>query len=204
MKIKLYWIAVIPFSMLMFACNNGNSNSSNNDTTANARLEQTGENIKDVANTAVDKAKQAVNGNPDSSFVVKATMKNQHEIMMLQAGIKMGTNKQLKDHAKMMLADHQKLAKKMEDYANSKHYAAMEKGNEKAADDMDDMKDKKGADWDKAFLDKMIDGHKDNISTFENARNDVKDNELKAIIDNTLPTLHHHLDMVTSLRDSMK
>lgn len=214
MRTKLYWIAALPLAFLAFACNNGNSSSATADS-ATAKLERTGEDIKTAANnaaadvkqagdTAMSRMKNTMSGNPDSAFVAKTTMKNQHEIVMLQAGVKMGTNKQLKEHAKMMLADHTKLAKKLEAYASSKHYSAIEKGNEKAADDMDDMKGKTGADWDKAWLNKMIDGHKDNISAFESARNDVKDSELKSLIDNTLPTLHHHLDMVTSLRDNMK
>ena len=177
-----------------------------------AKLERTGEDIKDAAknaaqdvrdaaDTAMTRARNAINGDPDSAFVAKASVINQHEIKLLLDAGRSGSNRQLKEHAKMMLVDHNSLAKKMSAYAAAKHYP---KADEKAADDLADMADKSGADWDKAWLDKMIDGHNDAISTFENPRNNVKDAELKALIDNALPTLHHHLDMVRTLRDGMK
>lgn len=210
MKLKML-IAALPLVIGTIACNNSTSTTERTDSTT-ATLERTGENIKDAASdaakdvkeaadTAMTRMRNAVNGDPDSAFVARASILNQHEIKLLQAGSKMGTNKQLKDHAKMMLTDHNALAKKMSAFAAAKHYP---KADEKVADDMDDLKGKTGADWDKAWLNKMVDGHEDAIKTFENARNDVKDSELKALIDNTLPTLRHHLDMVTSLRDGMK
>lgn len=203
MKLKLF-LAALPFVVSTVACNSTNSSSETADS-ATAKLERTGDDIKDAASNAAQEVKTAVNntfnGDPDSAFVVKASVINQHEIKLLQAGTKMGTNKQVKEHARMMLTDHNALGKKMSVFAEAKHYP---KADEKAADDMDDLKGKTGTDWDKAWLDKMIDGHKDAIKTFENARNDVKDNELKSLIDNTLPTLHKHLDMVTALRDGIK
>jgi putative membrane protein len=202
MSKKFYWVLLIPFSMLMFACKNSNSDNANNDTSATAKLEQAGDNIKDAANTAVQEAKQAMSPNDDSQFVVKAMNQNENEIMLLEAGAKMGNSKDVKSHAKMMLADHNALEKKLDAYSKAKNYPVAIK--DKASDKLDDMKDKKGVDWDRAWWDKMEDGHKDAIKTFENARNDVKDAELKAMIDNTLPTLHKHLDMVTEMKEKMR
>ncbi len=202
MSKKLYWILLIPFSVLTFACKNSNTDTNNTDSSANARLEKTGENIKEATNNAVQDAKQAMTINDDSQFVVKATNLNDNEIALLEAGMKMGSSKEVKSHAKMMLADHNALAKKMDAYAKSKNYPVAVK--DKASDKLDDMKDKKGVDWDRAWWDKMEDGHKDAIKTFENGRNDVKDGELKALIDNTLPTLHKHLDMVTEMKEKMR
>lgn len=204
MKTKLYLLAALPLTFFAVACNSSSTTTTNSDTTTTVKdaVNNAATDVKQTVDTAMADAKRAINGNPDSNFVVKVTNANRNEIAMLEAGVKMGTSKDLKAHAKMMLADHNKLAKKMDDYAKAKNYPVMPK--DKATDELADMNDKKGMDWDKAWTDKMVDGHNKTIKTFEDGRNDVKDPELKSIIDNTLPTLHSHLDMVTNLKNEMK
>jgi len=207
MKNTRYWLFAIPFSLLMFACNGNSSQSGNNqDTTLGAKMADAGNtaatDIKNAADTAVKDVKQMMSSNPDSDFVVKATNNNQNEIILLEAGIKMGTNKSLKEHAKMMLADHKKLGKQMQAYATAKNYP-VNVNTDKAQDALKNM-GAAGNDWDKAWASKMVDGHKDNINSFEKASGDVKDPELKSMIDKAIPTFQSHLEMATTLRDNLK
>lgn len=191
------------------ACNN----TTPGDGTVGGNLKEAGNNVKDAANVAAENVKQSADtamsnikrtlaGNPDSSFVVNALNTNRNEIIMLEAGIKMGTTRELKEHARMMLVDHNKLKNKLEDYANDKHYPALTK--DWAGKELSNMSTKTGKAWDKAWASKMTDGHKDDVNFFEDARNNVKDSEIKSLIDNTLPTLHAHLDMMVNLKNDLK
>ena len=205
MKKLHYLLVIIPMSVLTFSCSNtesGSTTTTDSTTTMNEKMKETGNDIKDAANNAATEVKEAVSGNTDSNFVVKATVANQNEIIMLQEGMKLGTSKDLKAHAKMMLADHTKLQTKMEAYAKAKNYPVMDK--EKAAKELSKISDKAGNDWDKAWANRMVDDHKNCIDLFEKASGNVKDAELKAMVDNTLPTLKSHLDMVTTFRDNLK
>jgi putative membrane protein len=207
MKKTSYWFVLVPFSILAFACNSNTTQSgSNQDTTLGAKVADAANtataDVKNGTDTAVKDMKQMMSGNPDSDFVVKAITNNQNEIIMLKAGIKMGTSKELKAHAKMMLADHSKMEKKLEAYSSAHSYPVTPK--DKADDELADMSSKTGNDWDKAWANKMIDGHKDNINAFEKARKEVKDDELKTMIDNAIPVFQSHLEMATTLRDNLK
>jgi len=188
------------------ACNN----SANNKTTSVAdtvmtRVDTAMQDAKQAAQNAVNDVKADMNGNPDSNFVVKAATANAEEIVLIKAGIDMGTSKELKMHAKMMMTDHKGLAAKVKAYSAGKNYILPDGDNGKSADDMDKLnKNSKGADWDKAWVSMMIDKHNDAIDLFEKGQNNVMDADLKAIITNTLPTLHSHLDMMKQLQDKMK
>jgi len=70
---------------------------------------------------------------------------------------------------------------------------------------LDDMNaNKKGKDWDAAYVDAQIADHQEAISKFEAAQNTVTDPDLKNLITQALPTLHDHLKMVQDLKASMK
>lgn len=159
-------------------------------------------NIKEGAKEVVENVKEAFKKNDDSDFVVNATLTNKMELNMLEAGVSNGTDKDVKAHARMMIADHKKLGDKVKAYADSKGYLL-------PADDMGKSKDKleslnkntKGKDWDKAWADDMVDDHDKAISQFEGAQNDVKDSTLKGLITDALPTLRKHKDMAQKLKD---
>src|SRR4051812_21854838 len=62
--------------------------------------------LKEGAEKVADEVKEKMHTNVDSDFVVKAALTNNAELKILQAGIDKGTDKELKTHARMMLADH--------------------------------------------------------------------------------------------------
>ncbi len=214
MKTKLYWLAALPFSIMTVACGNSTTTTTTtSDSTVSGNLKEAGDNVKDAANvaaniikqstdTAISNIKRKIAGNPDSEFVVNALNTNRNEIILLNAGIKMGTTKELKDHARMMLTDHNKLMGKLQTYANNRHYPALTK--DWAGRNLSNISTKTGSSWDKAWTSYMIDGHKEDVNIFEDARNNVKDLEVKSLIDNTLPTLHAHLDMMMNLKNDLK
>ena len=70
---------------------------------------------------------------------------------------------------------------------------------------LDDMNvNKKGKDWDMAYLDGQVRDHQEAISLFEIGSASVKDPDLKALIDKTLPRLRSHLQMGQDAQSKMK
>lgn len=177
---------------LLTACNNTTTEKMENegDTLANKienAVETAGDKISDIGKT------------DDTSFVQNAVKSNQMELRMLENGVKMGTAKEVKDAAKKMIADHEKLGQQMKTYAAKKNIP-LDQDMDK---DMNDINEQKGASWDKEWLNRMVDEHQKDISKFEDAQDDVNDPELKTMITEALPVLRGHLDMVTQLRDKM-
>ena len=59
-------------------------------------------------------------------------------------------------------------------------------------------------DFDKAYVEAMVDGHKKAVKLFTDAAQNCKDPDLKAFATKTLPTLKMHLDSIQAIHDSMK
>ena len=206
-NLKTHYLLLIAAVSLATSCNNsGSSSTTTTDSTSSvsAKVDTAMKDIKQGAENVAAEVKNAVDGNPDSNFVVKATVANLEELKIIQEGLDKGTDKDLKAHAKMMLPDHKKLGVKVKGYSAKKSYTLPDNDNGKGDDAVASLnKNTKGKDWDKAWADKMVDGHKDAISLFEKYEDKVKDPDLKAMITNTLPTLHSHLDMMKQLQDKL-
>jgi putative membrane protein len=136
----------------------------------------------------------------DADFVQDVTRSNAMELHMLAQGRTMGTNAELKSAAKKMETDHKKLASEMREYAAKKNIA-LDTADMDHHDDAAD--DKKGVEWDKEWIDDMVEDHEKDIKKFEDAENDVKDPELKAMITKTLPILREHLEMSKKLQEKL-
>jgi putative membrane protein len=203
-SIKNAGYAVIGSALFLsiYSCNSSTSgSSSSSDSTATtATTSATTTPVPDTAAPSAANA-NAATANTNQDFVTTVLKANAKEMVMLQAGIDKGTDKMLKSDAKKMLADHKGLADKLTDYANKNNIALPPVDSSM---DMSDMDSKTGKDWDKAWADKMVDGHQKTIAKFEASQNEVTDPALKDLITKTLPTLHKHLDMVQKLQGNMK
>ena len=205
-------------STALASCGGNENGGSATDSTSTAGASDTGGDISSTAKNMGDQVKGGVDtladkvnsifsnsSNPDSSFVLNAGTQNEDEMKLLQAGIDKGTSTELKAHAKMMLADHKKMGQEVKAYAAKKKFSTMSPSDSKAADELKDINSHtKGADWDKAWTDKLVDGHEKTIGLFEKGQTSVKDPTLSGMITKTLPTLHSHLTMVQGLQNSMK
>lgn len=197
-NIKLHTLLIAGL-LAVCSCNSDTSNNMEN------KADTVSESIQQGAENMADNVKDALNGNADSNFVVKAAKANMAELRILQAGWDNGTNKELKGHAKMMIADHKMLGDKVMAFSKSKGYVLPASDEGKADGELETLSKKtKGAEWDKEWVDQMISEHKDAIDMFEDAQDDVKDAELKTIIADALPKLRSHLEMMKAMEDKMK
>ena len=57
----------------------------------------------------------------------------------------------------------------------------------------DDLKAKKGADFDRSYTDLMVSDHKKDIAEFKKEASDGSEASLKSFAGKTVPTLEHHL-----------
>ena len=68
---------------------------------------------------------------------------------------------------------------------------------------INELSKKSGKDFDKAYVDMMIQDHKDDIKEFAEANKKVADNDLKNFISGTLPILQKHLDSIQAIKSKM-
>ncbi len=156
--------------------------------------------IDTLAENVETRVDQMVDRDDNKEFVNDAVENNSKELYLLALGKQMGTSSEVRSAAQKMEADHKKLADEVTAYASAKGITI-----EADTTDTDHgmATRNKGTDWDKDWVDKMVKDHEKDVRMFEDARDDVDDPELKALIDKTLPTLRKHLDMAKAMQNKM-
>lgn len=101
---------------------------------------------------------------------------------------------QVKEFAKMMVADHTKANDELKMIATKKGIILPTDLAKKDQMAMDKLSKLSGADFDKAYSAEMHKDHVKTVAEFEEASKTVKDPELKGFAEKTLPTLRAHLE----------
>ncbi len=116
------------------------------------------------------------------------------------AGEKRGTDKELKAHAKMMIADHKKMGAQVATLIASKNLTTPPVDTVGVVT----INDLKGKEWDKAWVDKMVKDHQELLDKLKQSENEVMDSSLKKIVVGAQPVVKGHLDMAKKMQDKMK
>lgn len=147
----------------------------------------------------VEEVKQDIKDSRDENFVKEVIRSNDMEIQMLDAALKNGTIRDVKDAAKKMKPDHEKMGEEMKAYAAGKNIKLDVMDN----DHNNMANDKPGKEWDKNWADKMVSEHERVVGKFEDGERDLNDPALKTIVTNALPVLRSHLEISKALRDKL-
>lgn len=136
----------------------------------------------------------------DKSWAEKAARANSAEIL---AGNLASTNARradLKSFGQMMAKDHGGAGKELSGIAASKGLTlpdVPDKAHQKEIAKLEKLTDDK---FDREYLkEAALKDHKDAVSLFEKGAKDLKDPDLKAFAQKTLPTVQHHLDMAKQM-----
>ena len=148
-------------------------------------------------NTASDSASVATED--DAEFAVNAANGGMAEVALSKIAEEKATDPKVKEFAKQMITDHSKANDELKTLAASKNITLPSAPNEEKQKAASNLGSKSGADFDKAYIAQMKKDHDQTVKLFEDAQKDVKDAELKAFIDKTLPVIKAHAEHVKSL-----
>jgi putative membrane protein len=139
-----------------------------------------------------------------SKFAVEATNGSMMEVAMGKLAQEKGTNERVKAFGTMMVNDHSKAEQEIKDLSAKKSITLPADLSDDTKKHMDDLSKKSGKDFDKSYIDMMVDDHEEDVKAFEKASNDVSDEEIKTWARNTLPTLQAHLDSAKAIKEALK
>jgi putative membrane protein len=172
----------------------------------NAGKDSTG--AADSVNTVKDTTTSGATGiavvADDAKFAVDAGNGGMTEVELSKLAEQKSTNAKVKEFAAMMVMDHSKANEEMMALAKTKNITLPDSINADSKKVWADLNGKSGADFDKAYVNAMVDDHKKTVSMFEDASKNLKDADLKAFVDKTLPTLKSHLSHINAIHDGMK
>ncbi|WP_426329801.1 DUF4142 domain-containing protein [Pedobacter sp. R-06] len=189
-------IYVMAISALAFqACSGGNKDAKESADSLNMAKDTTS-NAMATGGIAVDEA--------DAKFTTQAAVGGMAEVELGKMALEKSSNPQVKEFATMMVKDHGMANTELMAIAKQKNITLPSTVDDEHKKKMDDLSKKSGADFDKAYVDAMVSGHKSTLKLMEDELRDAKDADLKAFATKTAPIVQSHLVMINKINDSMK
>lgn len=195
MKKIIYSLSIAAAALAFQSCNSGTKDTKETADSLN-KTKDTTTNVMATGGIAVEPS--------DAEFATKAAVGGMAEVELGKIALTKATNAQLKDFAKMMVSDHGKANEELMLIAKKKNITLPAGVDEDHQKKMNDLSNKSGKDFDKAYAEAMVDGHKSTLKLMQDESKDGKDADIKAFAAKTTPVVQAHLDMINKIHDSMK
>jgi len=195
MKNLIYLMAISASVLTFQACSGGNKDAKESADSLNMAKDTT-TNVAATGGIAVDEA--------DAKFTTQAAVGGMAEVELGKMALEKSSNAKVKEFATMMVKDHGMANTELMAIAKLKNITLPSTVDDEHKQKMDDLSKKTGADFDKAYVDAMVSGHKSTLKLMEDEAKDGKDADLKSFATKTAPIVQSHLVMINKINDSMK
>jgi len=153
---------------------------------------------------AAQKDNRSGAGSDDQQFVQKASAAGLAEVNFGKLATKQASSADVRKFAQHMVDDHTKANEDLLKVANKKRYTAartMDAEHERLYRKLTGMS---GAEFDREYMAGQVKDHKEAVSLFEKQSKNGKDEDLKKLAQETLPTLKEHLKMAQETHGKLK
>jgi putative membrane protein len=196
--IKLFFLIVI--AAIMLSCNsNPNKNKDDKDVNESGIL------VRDEDVPAVrDDAGTHEAGSRDEDFVREAASGGFMELELARLAQQNAQSQRVKNFAAIIVREHTRANEELRTIASNKNItfpAAMEDSDNSK---INDLQEERGVDFDRKFMDQMVDDHEKNVEKFKKQAEDGSDPELKAFATKILPVLIAHQDSARIIKDALR
>jgi putative membrane protein len=115
-----------------------------------------------------------------------------------------GSHQRVKDFGKRMQADHSKANEQLKKIAAKKGVDLPTEPSGEHKSTMDKLTKLSGAEFDREYMDAMVDDHKEDIEKFQTQGDKGKDPDVKKFASDNLPVLKKHLELAQSTQKQVK
>ena len=162
------------------------------------------EDPKEVAEDANEAKFDTINDKEDDSeFLVDQAEINLAEIELGKLAQQKSTNPEVKKFGKMLVDEHTKAASEVSALAKDKNFTLPTSLTEDGQEEYKKLNEKTGLDFDKKFVDMMIDGHEKAIDKLQKASKDATDSDVKLWASNNIAGLTAHLEHAKLLKQNL-
>ncbi|CAM3443658.1 DUF4142 domain-containing protein [Sphingobacterium prati] len=197
---RIFLTLAIAFSIVAVQSCGGGAKNDSKETADSINEEKAPENIDDdqVAAPPLSVSEE------DAKFVTEAANGGMAEVELGQLAQQKAQHADVKAFGEMMIKDHSKANDELTALAQAKNITVPATVGAEQQKVKDDLAKKTGREFDKAYIDEMVEDHEKDVKLFEDASKNLKDAELKAFVDKTLPTLRTHLEHSKGVKDKLK
>ncbi len=140
----------------------------------------------------------------DTKFAVTVADAGMFEVDASKLALTNASAANVKDFATMMVNDHSAANNELKEAAAKKNISLPMALSDEKQKKYNGLAVKKGTDFDKAYVDCMVDGHKDAIDAFQKESEKGNDADLRTWASGKLATLQHHYEVIKSIKDGKK
>ena len=142
-------------------------------------------------------------GDDSGSFAKNAAQGGTAEVQLGRLAATRASSPAVRQFGQQMVEDHSKAGNELTQLAARKNIQLPTelKAEHKAL--MDKLSQLSGADFDKAYVDGMVDDHAHDAEEFQAQSNGGSDPDVKAFAAKTLPVIRHHLQMIKDIKAKM-
>ncbi len=147
----------------------------------------------DSLTTINNSASVAQLSDQDKKFADAAAKGGMMEVMAGKLAADLSTNTNVKTLGEMMVKDHTKANDELKQWASKNAYTLPAKLDADQQKKYDELKAKKGVEFDRMYTDLMVADHQITIADFKKEAAEGSETTLKNFASKALPTLEHHL-----------
>ncbi|WP_374462519.1 DUF4142 domain-containing protein [Chryseobacterium sp.] len=202
---KNFVVTIFAAAALM-ACkkNEPTSTTQSQESTTMSAPVESGTTVSDSTKMPETKNQAGTLSDQDKKFADAAAIGGLMEVMMGKLAATNAENSVVKSLGAMMVTDHSKANDELKKWASGAGYTLPATLDAEKQKMYDDLKAKKGKDFDKKYTDLMVSDHKEDIEAFRKEYIEGKEASLKAFAGKTLPTLEHHLQESEKAKNAVK
>jgi putative membrane protein len=140
----------------------------------------------------------------EERFMKEAASGGLMEVQLGKVAAEKGSHQRVKDFGKRMQADHSKANEQLKKIAAKKGVDLPTEPSGEHKSTMDKLTKLSGAEFDREYMDAMVDDHKEDIEKFQTQADKGKDSDVKKFAGDNLPVLKKHLELAQSTQKQVK
>lgn len=178
-----------------------------NDMTSNAaanRQSTPASNVANAATTNTTVANANTAANPEESFMMAAASGGIAEVELGRLAQQKAQSADVKQFGEMMVVDHTRVNEELKELATRKNITLPTSMGDEHMSTMKRLQDLSGAEFDRAYVEEMIEDHQGDVEEFEEKADSARDAEVKAFAEKTLPVLRRHLERIQAIEQKLK
>jgi len=160
------------------------------------QAEETNENKAEGMGGAAEARMEAA-----SEFAVKAFNGGMEEMELARVATTKATSQEVKKFTQMIMEDHKRANDELQSLATQKNITLPATLSDECRNNVERLSKLSGTDFDREYMDLMVEDHEEDVDLFKKAAEDTKDPELKAFAAKTLPKLENHLQMAKQTKE---
>lgn len=141
----------------------------------------------------------------EENFLENAIQGSYAEIEGSRLALEKSDNADVRQFAQMMIDDHQKMVEEASALASQKGITPPDGPSVMQTTEITALKALTGGAFDAMYVNRIgVAAHESTVEMFEEARQNVQDPDIRAMIDKTLPSLQEHLKMARTLNEQQE